>query len=77
MVERLGVEVSVGQLMSEVRHPYERYTVELALYECRLGAGDLIARAVAEYRWVTSDEFDTLSFTPADEASMSKLLGEG
>ena len=31
---RLGVSVEVGQLVSFVRHPYERYTIELHLYEC-------------------------------------------
>jgi 8-oxo-dGTP diphosphatase len=30
---------------------------------------------VFAYRWVTSKEFDQYPFTPADEASMSKLLG--
>jgi 8-oxo-dGTP diphosphatase len=30
---------------------------------------------VHDFRWVTSDEFDQYSFTPADEASMNKLLG--
>jgi 8-oxo-dGTP diphosphatase len=32
--------------------------------------------AVQSFRWLTSDEFDEYEFTPADEASMSKLLGE-
>ena len=29
----------------------------------------------SDFRWVTSDEFDQYPFTPADEASMNKLLG--
>ena len=32
--------------------------------------------AVQSFRWVRSDEFDQYPFTPADEASMSKLLDE-
>lgn len=74
-VERLGVEVEVGQLISFVSHPYEHYTVDLHLYECKLGSDDLQARAVNDFRWVTSSEFDQYQFTPADEASMTKLLG--
>lgn len=73
--ERLGARVTVGKLMSQVEHPYESYSVELVLYECQLAAGDLSARAVSAFRWVTSEEFDELEFTPADEASMSALLG--
>lgn len=76
--ERLDAGVEVGQMISYVRHPYEHYEVELYLYECRLVGGDdtLTCQAVNDYRWVTSDEFDQYSFTPADEASMAKLLGE-
>ena len=37
--------------------------------------GDLRAVNVQDFRWVKSDEFDQYPFTPADEASMNKLLG--
>lgn len=74
---RLGVEVSPGQLISFVSHPYERYVVDLYLYECRITSGELAPLAVNAFRWVTSAEFDQFPFTPADEASMSKLLGVG
>ena len=75
--ERLGVRATVGELISFVSHPYERYTVDLYLYQCRIEEGAVLAcQAVKDYRWVTSDEFDRYPFTPADEASMSELLGE-
>lgn len=77
MRERLDVDVDVGQLISFVSHPYDHYTVDLFLYECRLRSAELRCRAVNEYRWVTSSEFDQYPFTPADEASMNKLLFEG
>ena len=72
---RLGVEVEVGKLISFVSHPYEHYVVDLFLYECRLAVVSLEARNVNAYKWVTSAEFDRYPFTPADEASMNKLLG--
>ncbi|MDW8361439.1 MAG: (deoxy)nucleoside triphosphate pyrophosphohydrolase [Myxococcales bacterium] len=74
--ERLDVDVEVGQLISFVSHPYEHYTVDLYLYECRLRGREPVCKAVADFRWVGSAEFDQYPFTPADEASMSKLLGE-
>lgn len=73
---RLGTEVQVGSLISFVSHAYESYSVDLHLYECRLVGGEPEAAAVHSFRWVRSDEFDQYPFTPADEASMSKLLGE-
>lgn len=75
VLERLAVEIDVGQLISFVSHPYEHYTVDLHLYECKLKSENLQAKAVNDFRWVTSSEFDQYSFTPADEASMTKLLG--
>src|SRR5262245_61409165 len=73
--ERLDAEVKVGQLISFVRHPYEKYTVDLHLYQCELLSGVRICQ-VQDYRWIRSDQFDDYEFTPADEASMTKLLGE-
>lgn len=74
--ERLGVAIEVGQMISYVRHPYEHYTVDLHLYECRLLTPELQTKAVQSFQWISSDEFDDYEFAPADEASMSKLLGE-
>jgi 8-oxo-dGTP diphosphatase len=75
--ERLGATVEVGQLISFVNHPYERYAVDLYLYQCELLSDRLHCRAVKDYAWVTSKEMESYAFTPVDEASMSKLLGEG
>jgi 8-oxo-dGTP diphosphatase len=72
---RLGVSVQPGKLMSFVSHRYERYVVELYLYEGRLIEGDPSAVNVNDFRWVASDDFDSYAFTPADEATMTKLLG--
>ncbi len=74
--ERLGATVEVGQLISFVNHPYEKYAVDLYLYECKLVTDELRCRAVNDYAWVTSAEMESYAFTPVDEASMSKLLGE-
>jgi len=76
VMERLGVTVAVGSLISYVSHPYEHYVVDLYLYECRFESMELRPLAVREFRWVSSEEFEEYSFTPADEASMSQLLGE-
>jgi len=73
--ERLEAQITVGQLISFVSHPYEHYTVELYLYECTLVSEHLSTSNVNDVRWVFSDEFESFEFTPADEASMARLLG--
>lgn len=72
---RLGVDIRPGKLMSFVSHRYERYVVELYLYEGQLLQGQPSAVNVSDFRWVASKDFEAYPFTPADEASMSKLLG--
>jgi 8-oxo-dGTP diphosphatase len=72
---RLGGEIEVGKLISFVSHPYEHYVVDLFLYECALIDDAIEAKNVNAFKWVTSAEFDQYPFTPADEASMNKLLG--
>ncbi len=76
---RLAASIAVGKLISFVSHPYEHYVVDLFLYECTLvpGQPQLEALAVNAFKWVPSGDFDQYPFTPADEASMNKLLGVG
>jgi 8-oxo-dGTP diphosphatase len=77
VLHRLGVSVTVGKLISFVRHRYERYTIDLHLYDCHLTAGQPEKRNVNDFAWVESDEFEHYAFTPADEISVAKLLGLG
>jgi 8-oxo-dGTP diphosphatase len=76
LLHRLAAQIEVGKLISFVSHPYESYSVELFLYECHLVADKLEARNVNAFKWVQSSEFEQYPFTPADDASMNKLLGE-
>lgn len=74
---RLGVEIRCGAMVSFVSHPYEKYTVDLYLYECQIVSGEPREQNVEAFRWVTSEQFDQYPFTPADEASMNELLELG
>ncbi len=73
---RIGVEVTVGAKLGEHLHDYTGYQVHLTMYSCKL---QVEARpypaTVADLRWVTSREFLDYDFPPADEKTMSKLLG--
>lgn len=75
LAHRLGVQISVGELISFVGHEYERYTVELHLYQCEIAKGSVQTVNVHGFAWVMSNEFDDYLFTPADEASVLALLG--
>jgi 8-oxo-dGTP diphosphatase len=63
---RLQVTVEVGQLMSYVCHKYDKYVVDLHLYQCTIRSGEIHNANVNNHAWVRSDEFDQYLFTPAD-----------
>ncbi len=73
---RIGVEVVVGAKLGEHQHDYTTYQVHLTMYSCKLPAeARPYPATVADLRWVTSREFLDYDFPPADEKTMSKLLG--
>ncbi len=72
---RLEVQIEVGRLISFVSHAYDRYIVDLYLYDCTVKSGEPHERNVNAFRWVESKDFENYGFTPADERSMSQLLG--
>lgn len=73
---RIGVEVVVGPKLGEHFHDYANYQVQLTMYQCNLPAeARPYPATVADLRWVTSREFLDYDFPPADEKTMSKLLG--
>jgi 8-oxo-dGTP diphosphatase len=72
---RIGATVAVAEKVAEHNHEYEKYIVHLTLYACRL-APDHEPKAVRvkEIRWVSSSEFGSYKFPPADQATMDQLL---
>lgn len=73
---RIGVEVIVGTKLGEHVHDYTEYQVHLTMYSCKLPTeARPYPATVADLRWVTSREFLDYDFPPADEKTMSKLLG--
>jgi 8-oxo-dGTP diphosphatase len=73
---RIGTEVAVFEKLGDHFHEYDNYDVLMSMYSCALPAGaEPVAVGVNEVRWVSSDELSSYEFPPADQSSMSKLLG--
>jgi 8-oxo-dGTP diphosphatase len=73
---RIGVSVIVGGKLGEHVHEYARYEVHMVMFSCTLpDAAVPYPATVADLRWVTSREFLDYEFPPADETTMTKLLG--
>lgn len=73
---RISAEVIVEDKLGEHLHEYDAYDVHLSLFACRLPEGvEPTPNNVKEIRWVSSSELDDYEFPPADQSTMSKLLG--
>jgi 8-oxo-dGTP diphosphatase len=73
---RIGVEVAVFEKLGDHFHEYTQYDVLMSMYACAVPKGaEPTAVGVNDVRWVTSDELPGYEFPPADQSSMSKLLG--
>ena len=73
---RLGVSVDVEDKLGEHVHEYDAYDVHLTLFSCALPHGiEPSAVSVKEVLWVPSGKLDDYEFPPADQSTMSKLLG--
>ena len=76
VMERLGVKVVVKARIASRRHDYEGYSVDLNLYQAELEPGEKpAAHRVADFRWVSSTEFEKYPFPAADQATTDLLLG--
>jgi len=57
-------------------HEYEAYDVLMSMFACSLPKGaEPRPVGVNDVRWVSSEELERYEFPPADQSSMSKLLG--
>lgn len=73
--EEMGIEVAVGERVVHVEHSYDSYDIDFCVYRCRHVGGPIQHLRVNDHRWVRADELDSFDFPPADEKTISKLLG--
>jgi len=73
--EKLGVEAEVGELVMEVVHEYDHYTVDMQVFRCHLAEdAEVQCVGVADARWVAPSDFSSYEFPNADEETISQLL---
>lgn len=76
MLEELGTDVEVKDLVFHVSHDYPDRTVALYFYRCTLKGAPrpLLGQ---EMRWVPRAELPSLGFPPADEELIRQLVDGG
>ena len=73
--DKLGVAVEVGELVMEVVHEYDHYTVDMQVFRCDIPEEEEILNlGVADARWVAPSEVADYECPGADEETISQLL---
>jgi len=76
--ERLGIDVKVGRLRASRVQQYDRYSVQVFLFETSILPGQVPEPlTVADFRWVAAEELEQYAFLGADQATTDLLLGIG
>lgn len=74
--DKLGVACEIDELVMEVVHEYEHYTVDMQVFRCYLPEeADIEHVRIHAHRWVPPADFGSYEFPSADEATISALLG--
>jgi 8-oxo-dGTP diphosphatase len=71
--EELAIEIEVGPLAAHTVHAYADLEVELALYECRLVAGEPRPQGAHALRYQPADALRELPFCEADVPLLGAL----
>jgi 8-oxo-dGTP diphosphatase len=64
--EELGLETEIGAEIHHVVHAYPDRDVQLHFFRARILSGEPARLEVADFAWVTAEEFDGYQFPEAD-----------
>jgi|TARA_B100001971_G_scaffold214410_2_gene251767 mutator protein MutT len=76
LLEELGVEVAVGELVESIRHEYPDRKVQVEFFLCKIVSGYPRALDCQDLRWVEAAELTNYEFLPADEQLLQRLRNE-
>lgn len=71
--EELGIELTVGDVFTEVVHEYPDITVHLTLFNAEISDGTPQKLEHNDIRWITPEEIPQYNFCPADIEIVAKL----
>ena len=73
IAEELGIDVTVGEPITVVKHAYTHFKITLHAFRCHYVSGEPQPRAAQECRWVPPEELTTYAFPKANKTVLEKL----
>ena len=73
LMEELGIEVAVRELLESIPHVYPEKSVLLKFFRCQWLRGEPQALGCSAFRWISLDELADYQFPAADARLLQKL----
>ncbi len=72
--EELGIEVEIGGEITQIKHAYSHFSINLHAFDCVLIGGEPVHHAGQPIRWVGLEELTELAFPRANGKLIEVLL---
>jgi len=73
LLEELGIEVEIGELIESITHSYPEKTVHLRFFRCAWKRHEPQALGCPAFKWVTKEALNDHCFPAADGRLLAKL----
>jgi mutator protein MutT len=74
LMEELGIEVEIGELIESIMHGYPEKTVHLRFFRCAWKQHEPQALGCPAFKWVTKENLSQHEFPAADARLLQMLL---
>ncbi|NDJ33498.1 MAG: A/G-specific adenine glycosylase [Chloroflexi bacterium] len=75
--EELSLVIDVGPQITTVKHAYSHFKITLYAFACEVRSGEATPLGVADFAWVTADQFDAYAFPVTDQKIIAALRSGG
>ena len=73
IMEELGVEIEVGELIDTVEYDYPQFHLSLTCFWCTIKSGELTLKEHEAAKWLAKDELYSVEWLPADLSLIGKI----
>lgn len=77
LIEELGIEVEVGELVESISHDYPEKSVHLKFFLCQWLRNEPQKLFCHDFAWVTKEQLSRYEFPAADARLLEKLRNNG
>ena len=73
IMEELGVEIEVENLLCTVEHDYPNFHLKMHCYMCSITKGEIDLREHKSARWLAKESLESVEWLPADVEVVEKF----